>query len=690
MARNDAAWGIDIGQCSLKALRCRPSDTSGRMVADAFDYIAYPKILSQPGADPAELVGEALKLFLSRNTVRGSRVAISVPGQSGLARFIKLPPVEAKKIPNIVHYEARQQIPFDLADVVWDYQRMGGGAEEEGFALETEVGLFAMKRDQVYRALEPLTAAGIEVDVIQLTPLALYNYLLFDQLDDLPSLEEYDPDNPPPSTVILSLGTDATDLVVTNGFRVWQRSIPLGGNHFTRALTKDLKLTFAKAEHLKCNAATAQDPKALFQAMRPVFNDLMTEIQRSINYFTNIDRNAKIERMVALGNVMKMPGLRRYLQQSLGIEVARVESFKKLDGPEVLGAPAFRENLLCYGVSYGLVVQALELGRGTLMTNLVPNEIVKDRFIRGKKPWAAAAAALLLLGCTVSYGSLALSLRTVDKDNFAPAETRLSAVADESNRLKSEEAAVQAAFEETDRIGQHLVGNVDNRVLWLELLKAVNACLPYDPPDARPDDIVQRRDLHITSLDCTQSPALEIWFADVAARYQPPAGATPTSAPAADSAPGERRFSASGSGADAQVPGPSGPGWVVTIRGHHFRNPTVVQSDMGAQYVRDTLIKNLNEGTITLSLPTVAKQDGQDASQGLQEVAIKDLGIGYAVLLSEGQIVNDTINKPTGEPVTVRRYDFEIQFAWKPTPPAERLEKDGAGGNESGAVQTRN
>ena len=104
--------------------------------------------------------------------MRGDRVAVSVPGQSGLARFIKLPPVESKKIPDIVKYEARQQIPFSLDDVVWDYQKMVGGSEEEGFALEAEVGLFAMKRDQVYRALKPFMDAGIEVDVVQLTPLA--------------------------------------------------------------------------------------------------------------------------------------------------------------------------------------------------------------------------------------------------------------------------------------------------------------------------------------------------------------------------------------------------------------------------------------------------------------------------------------------------------------------------------------
>ena len=186
MAKNGAVWGIDVGQCALKALRCRPHEKDdNRLVVEAFDYIEYPKILTQPEANREELVREALEQFLSRNTFAGDRVAISVPGQSGLARFIKLPPVEAKKIPDIVKYEARQQIPFALEDVVWDYQQLAGGSDDEGFALETEVGLFAMKRDQVARALKPFEEPGIEVDIIQLAPLAIYNFICFDQMGNL-------------------------------------------------------------------------------------------------------------------------------------------------------------------------------------------------------------------------------------------------------------------------------------------------------------------------------------------------------------------------------------------------------------------------------------------------------------------------------------------------------------------------
>src|SRR5262249_49523932 len=154
-----------------------------------------------------ELIKDAIAQFLSRNKVKDDQVAISVPGQAGLARFIKLPPVESKKIPDIVRYEARQQIPFALEDVVWDYQQMAGGSEEDGFALETEVGLFAMKREQVFKALKPFSEAGIEVDMIQLAPLTLYNLIVFDQMQDLAPLAS-DEGEAPESTVVISLGTD--------------------------------------------------------------------------------------------------------------------------------------------------------------------------------------------------------------------------------------------------------------------------------------------------------------------------------------------------------------------------------------------------------------------------------------------------------------------------------------------------
>src|ERR1700752_3010333 len=123
-------WGVDVGQCALKAVRLENID--GVLTATAFDYVEHPKILSQPDADPDQLTREALDKFLSRTNFHGDTVAIGGPGQSGLARFVKPPPVEEKKIVDIVRFEAKQQIPFNLDEVVWDFQKISSGIVTDG------------------------------------------------------------------------------------------------------------------------------------------------------------------------------------------------------------------------------------------------------------------------------------------------------------------------------------------------------------------------------------------------------------------------------------------------------------------------------------------------------------------------------------------------------------------------------
>ncbi|HND52948.1 MAG TPA: type IV pilus assembly protein PilM, partial [Pirellulaceae bacterium] len=392
-------WGIDIGQCGLKALRCTLNDDDNGLVATAFDYIEYPQILSQVGADADDLVRQAFEQFLSRNKTKGDRIAMSVSGQFGLTRFFKPPPVEAKRLPDLVRYEARQTIPFPLDEVVWDWQKLAGGMEVEGFTMDLEVGLFAMKREQVFKALAPFNRAGIETDVIQLSPLAVYNLVTHEMLGD--ATGEFDPEDPPESLVVLSMGTDATDLVVTNGYRMWLRSIPLGGSHFTKQLMKELKLTFAKAEHLKRNARQAEDPKAVFQAMRQTFSDLVNEVQRSLVHFQNIDRKAKLGKIVLVGNASKLPGLGSYLTKQLGNDVVEMPTFQRLDVSAIDASPNFKDNVPSFAVSYGLCLQTLGLAK--MGTNLLPREIVTTRLIREKKPWTLAAVAALLLAWSFNY-----------------------------------------------------------------------------------------------------------------------------------------------------------------------------------------------------------------------------------------------------------------------------------------------
>jgi type IV pilus assembly protein PilM len=670
MARSPYVWGIDIGKSALKALRCRRPDSDSReLVAEAFDYIEYPTVLTQSDADPVELVRNALQEFLARNTVVGDQIAVAVPGQSGLTKFIKLPPIEAKKIPDIVRYEARQQIPFPLDQVIWDWQRLAGGMEEGGFVLDAEVAIFAMKRDQVVKALDPLTQAGIEVDILQLAPIALANMVMFDQLPDPATI---DPDKPPPSIVLVATGVDSTDVVVTNGLRIWQRSMPIGGSTFSRALVKDLKLTFGKAEHLKRNAVRAEDPKAVFKAMRPVFGEFASELQRSLNYFTGADRGATIGKVLLLGNTTKLRGLSEYVAKQLQLDVQRLEKFNHLTGQAVLAAPAFRENRLAFGTAYGLALQAA--GMAALRTNLLPPAIAVDRLVEAKKPAMLAGAIGLVVAALFCFAGSYVAWESYLPVHFTP----VFAKAAEVSRTSQEAiGAFDSAREELRRtIGQQrpLIELQGRRAQTLDMYRAVMAVLPRDNLAAEnPADRIQ---LHIDSLDCEYHADLQAWFAGVRRAWDKTEDWARTDGNAAAPAPAPAPAPATPDAGIGQPPapaapaGPVGPGWIVEVRGHHFRNEQRHKPKDGENFVHSTLIRGL-----------LGRQNGvrvrMSTGKGSQEVSIADLGIGFPVVVEAEQPKTVEVAKPKPgmaasggtEKIKLEEMRFKVQFAWQPTVP---------------------
>ena len=482
MAIVPGVWGIDIGQCALKAVRLQLIDNV--VTATAFDYVEHTKLLSQPDADPDQLTRESLETFLSRNTLKGDIVAIGVPGQSGLARFVKLPPVEEKKITDIVKFEAKQQIPFPLEEVIWDYQKIGSGDVTDGFAIDTEIGLFAMKRDMIARFLGHYTGVNMEVHQIQMAPLSLVNYLIYEQLNkggpagDGP-MPEFPNAQPGKKKCVcaLDIGTDSSILVITDGAKIiWQRQLTLGGSQFTRALTKEMKMTFAKAEHLKRNAAKSPELPQILKALKGVLTEFVGEVQRSLGYFTNTHRDAHLGFMVGLGNAFKLPGLPKYLSEKLQIEIRRPDAFPRLAGDVVISDPVFVENILTYPVSYGLALQGLKLTR--LTTNLLPPEITFDRKIRAKKPMAVAAAAMLLLGGSVAAILYSLPYSAAYAEGLDKQQKEDDSIKTKAKSIVDQVVLGKQKVEETKNDVKAIIAGQEERVNHLAINQYINLALP--------------------------------------------------------------------------------------------------------------------------------------------------------------------------------------------------------------------
>ena len=578
MAQKRAAWGIDIGQSSFKAIKLQYSESTDQVVATAFDYIQYPKILSQPDAIPEEIIGEAMKTFLSRNEVSDDLIAISVPGHSSLARFIQLPPVESSRLAEIVKYEARQQIPFALEEVIWDFQPLGSGVEESGYLLDAEVGLFAMKRDQVNNAMRPFINHKMEVELVQTAPLALYNVLSFDEM----GIKRGEAVNPRDEyTIILDMGCDNTTLMISNGPKIWIRNIPVGGNHFTRALTKEMKLSFAKAEHLKCNATKSADPRAVFQALRPVFNDYVSEIQRSIGFFSSVNRQAKVNKVVGLGNGFKLAGLQKFLQQNLQYEVEKPDGFKSLAGDAVVNSALFVDNVLSFAVPYGLALQALEVTR--IRTTLLPPEIATARMVRRKKPWAVLTAAGVLVGASVAMVANGSSYSVATSKNFVDAEAAAKTFGDAVGAAKGAYDGETGKFATAkSNVEKYVVGR--RSMDWMDLFNAINDCLPYDEnPGAKP--IALRDVISITHIGCSKKEAdvNTAWFAKVTAP-----------------GPTAENVKQTMAAADLAAP-PSGEGYIVTVHGVHWHYDENDPQGRDVLYLKRTLLANLQKPKVERS-----------------------------------------------------------------------------------------
>ena len=424
-AASDAIWAIDLGNTSLKALRLAAVGDIVQVVG--FDHIPHGKILSGSGISPAErdeLIAITLRQFVQRNDVMYDPLIVSVPSQNSFARFVTLPPVEQKRLPEIVKFEAAQQIPFDMSEVQWDYQMM-----TEPDDPEQKVGIFAIKNEIVDAEMEHFEREDLQVSYVQMSPMALYNFLLYDR----PELARSDNR----ATVVVNVGAESTDLVVCTKSGVWQRCIMMGGNTFTQAIAETFKLNFNKAEKLKRTAPVSKYARQIFQAMRPVFTDWAGEVQRSLGFYTNSNPDVKLTRVIAMGGGTKLRGLLKYLQQTLQIPVEKPEAFKKAAIAQGLSAAKFHENVADYGVVYGLGLQGLGMAR--IESNLLPSSVARSMAWATKTKYFIGAAVMLLAVMLMWLGRVGLDrVSYARNDSVRAANNRAVAKAQARAQVESD------------------------------------------------------------------------------------------------------------------------------------------------------------------------------------------------------------------------------------------------------------
>src|SRR3984885_3960351 len=223
---------VDFGAGSLKLAEFEINESGGLRLDN---FVIKP--LGLEGAQEAtreKLILTALQEILVEKGIKSKNVNVCAPGFYVFSKFVKLPPVDTSKVTQIIQYEAQQNVPFPLAEVVWDYQILGSTPTGE-----LEVLLVAIKSEIVEGLFRVTESAGLRLQLADVSPAALCNAFRYNygDLDDC--------------TMLLDIGAKTSNLLFFEKGKVYSRSINLGANSITQDFANEAKIPFPEAEKKK-------------------------------------------------------------------------------------------------------------------------------------------------------------------------------------------------------------------------------------------------------------------------------------------------------------------------------------------------------------------------------------------------------------------------------------------------------
>ena len=308
-SRHGSAWGIDIGDHTLKAVKLSSVQGGQRVVATACEAIPHRKLLSQTAdyGEARDLIEETFNRFRDVHALKGERLCLALSSRLTICRVLHLPAMADKKIEEAVRFEAQHVLPGDLDDYCWRKYRPESGDEKA--ADPSACLLFALTRRHLKYTEETCERLHLQPDVLQTEYLALHNYLGFE-------LETHgqNGDGRQGATVLLDMGAGGTCMIVHSPRCLWGRYLGVGGHTFSRAIVREFHLTLQQAEDWKRDLSRVDRWSRWESVLSSVFASFSKELTAALNAFAKDYPCERIERIVTVGGGMEMHGLLRYLR----------------------------------------------------------------------------------------------------------------------------------------------------------------------------------------------------------------------------------------------------------------------------------------------------------------------------------------------------------------------------------------
>lgn len=465
MPKEESILAVDIGGDSLKMAEFSYPQEGG-IVLESFAFTEYGGELKEDQL--LESLSQAFKATLAEHHFVSKKVHLSISGQSAFIRFVKLPPVgeEEARVRQLVEYEARQNVPFPMSEVVWDYQLRRGVDDD----AEIEVMFVVIKNDLIDEITKIVEEAGKEVILIEVAPTSCYNSARANEIGENDC------------EMILNIGGRCSSLVFIDSGRFFVRTIPIAGHSVTQQIAKEFGIPFADAEELKRRhgfvalGGAYEEPDSEVAAtvskiVRNVMTRLHGEINRSINVYRSQQKGKKPSKLYLAGGSSVMAFTPRFFSEKLRIPVEYFNPFQVVSLSENIDKEELAEVAHMFSEVIGLGLRYITVC--PIEISLMPDNLKKQHELKQKIPYFYASCATIVLCLLITLWGMDQQRRS-DLEKKKLAEKEIGKTSKLLSSVKTSVSSLKKIENSYEKAGKILA----ERKKWVDLLDELQKALP--------------------------------------------------------------------------------------------------------------------------------------------------------------------------------------------------------------------
>ncbi|MCE1248067.1 MAG: type IV pilus assembly protein PilM [Firmicutes bacterium] len=327
--------GVDIGTHTIKMAQIVKTPSGFQLTRYAEGPTPALTIKDGQIID-AKALGETVRNMLVNHKMTMDKVVSAVSGQAVVIRPINMTQMSERELQNAIKFEAERYLPYSVADAQIKGTILRKSVEGDDKTME--VLLVAAPNEMVTNTQEVVKMAGVTPLAIDLEPFGLVRAAQT-MLADAISHQ---------TVALINLGASSSSInIFKEGILRHNRTITTAGNSFTKAIGQSLNLSFEEAEKIKKEKGVIRVEKdatpvapttmRIFNVIIPVLTDLVTEIQRSFDFYRARYRGESVDLILLSGGTAKFKNIDAYIANELGVTCEVADPLKNVDISDVPG-----------------------------------------------------------------------------------------------------------------------------------------------------------------------------------------------------------------------------------------------------------------------------------------------------------------------------------------------------------------